>query len=159
VPGGPDAPGRPAEPDDASPPHVHDHDLDLRPLRLCRAEEIMSRRVVSIDGGATVAEAIRKMRAEHVSCLIIERRDVHDAWGLVTRADVIHRVVTPGRDPVDVRVYEIMTKPIITVSPGLLLKFCLRLMEQAHVRRVVVFDGHKLVGVLSHNDILAALRV
>jgi len=140
---------------DAAPAPVQ----DLGPLRLCRAEQIMSKRVVTIDGGATVSEAVRRMRQEHAACLIIERRDDQDAWGIVTRADVIHKVVTPGRDPAEVRVYEIMTKPIITVSPGLLLKFCLHLMEQARVRRVGVFDGHRLTGVLTHNDILAALRV
>ena len=127
----------------------------MRPMRLvCTIDP-----VAVIDGGSTVAAAVHRMRTEQVSCLIIERRDDQDAWGIVTRADVIHKVVTPGRDPFEVRVYEIMSKPIITVSPGLLLKFCLRLMEQAHVRRAGVFDGHKLVGVLTHNDILAALKL
>ncbi|HVY60885.1 MAG TPA: CBS domain-containing protein [Planctomycetota bacterium] len=132
---------------------------EVRPLRLLRAEQVMSPRITFIDGGATIAEAVRRMRAEHVSSLITERRGPEDAWGIITRADVIRKVIAPGLDPASLRVYEVMTKPIITVAPGLALKFCLKLMDMAGVRRAAVFDGKKLVGLLTHNDIFAALKV
>jgi CBS domain-containing protein len=132
---------------------------EVRPLRLLRAEQVMSPRLVFIDGGATIAEAVRRMRAEHVSSLITERRGPEDAWGIITRADIIRKVIVPGQDPATVRVHEVMVKPIITVAPGLALKFCLKLMEMAGVRRAAVFDGKKLVGILTHNDIFAALKV
>jgi CBS domain-containing protein len=118
----------------------------------------MSSRVVATTGAASVAEAVRLMRAERVSTLVIDRRGPEDAWGIVSRADIIRKVVGPGLDPAAVRVHEIMTKPVVTVSPGLAVKFCLRLMDTARVRRAVVFDGHALVGVLSHADVFSALE-
>jgi CBS domain-containing protein len=131
---------------------------DVRALRHLRAEDVMSRRVVTIDGSASVAEAVRRMREERVSTLVIDRRGPEDAWGIVSRTDIIRKVVGPGREPATVAVHEIMTKPVVTVSPGLALKFCLRLMDTARVRRAVVFDGHALLGVLSHGDVFAALE-
>lgn len=131
---------------------------DLRDLRHLRAEQVMSRRVVTIAGAASVAEAVRRMREERVSTLVIDRRGPEDAWGIVSRTDIIRKVVSPGKELAALRVHEIMTKPIVTVSPGLALKFCLRLMDTARVRRAVVFDGHALLGVLSHGDVFAALE-
>jgi signal-transduction protein with cAMP-binding, CBS, and nucleotidyltransferase domain len=145
--------------DGATPVEAPREEHDIRPLRLLRAEQVMSRRVITIEGAATVAEAVRRMREERVSSLIIERRGPEDAWGIVTRADVIRKIIMPGLDPALVRVYEVMTKPIIAVPRGLALKFCLSLMDMAGVRRAAVFDGHLLLGVLTHNDIFAALRV
>lgn len=130
-----------------------------RPVRLKRADELMSKRVITTDGGASVAEAVRLMRQEHVTALIVQRRGAEDAWGIVTRADVIYKVIAAGLDPAATRVHEIMTKPIVTVSPGLSIKFCLRLMQMGGVRRAAVFDGENLIGVLAHGDILRALEV
>ena len=132
---------------------------EVRPLRNLRADQVMSPEIVLIDGGATIADAVTRMRARHVSSLITERRGPEDAWGLVTRADVIRKVILPGLDPSTVRCHEIMTKPLITVAPGLQLKFCMKLMDMAGVRRAAVFDGKRLVGILTHNDIFAALKV
>lgn len=132
---------------------------EVRPLRRLRADQVMSRRVVSIDGGATAAQACRRMRDERVSSLIVERRDPHDAYGVVTRTDVVRKVVIPGLDPDGTLVHQIMTKPLVTVTPGLAIKFCLNLMEMCRIRRVAVFDGEAVIGLLSHADVLAALRV
>lgn len=151
-PSGDDAPGGVSE-------SLNRPEHEVRPLRLLRAEQVMSPRLITIDGGASVAEAVLKMRAERVSSLITERRGAEDAWGIVTRADVIRRVIMPGLDPASVRIHEVMTKPIITVAPGLALKFCMKLMDMAGVRRAAVFDGKRLVGVLTHDDIFAALKV
>jgi len=50
-------------------------------------------------------------------------------------------------------VHEIMTKPLITVSPGLSVKYCARLFAKTGIRRAPVFDGKKIVGILSNSDI------
>jgi CBS domain-containing protein len=128
-------------------------------IRFTKAADMMTKDVVYIDGGKSVAEAIRLMREKKVSSLVVNRREHEDAWGIVTRKDVVTKVVDPGKDPADVKVFEIMTKPIVTVSPGLALKYCARLMNHTGVRRAVVFDGKEIVGILSNTDILNAIKV
>lgn len=128
-------------------------------IRFTKAADVMTKDVVYIDGDKSVADAIRLMREKKVSSLIVNRREHEDAWGIVTRKDMVTKVVDPGRDPVDIKVHEIMTKPIVTVSPGLSIKYCARLMNHTGVRRAVVFDGKEIVGILSNTDILNAIKV
>jgi CBS domain-containing protein len=75
------------------------------------------------EGGATVAEAIKLMRERKVSSLVVNRRTSIDARGIVTRKDVINKIVDPGGDPHEVKVYEIVSKPLVILSSGLALKY------------------------------------
>ena len=131
----------------------------LADVRFAKAQDVMTTNVAYIDGTASAADAVRLMREKGVSSLVVNRRSQDDAWAIVTRKDVVNKVVDPGKDPADVCVYEIMTKPLVMVSPGLALKYCARLMHQAGVRRAPVFDGKEIVGILSNTDIFNAIRV
>jgi len=123
---------------------------------MAKAQEVMTKEVVTIDGSATVAEAVQKMRERKVSSLIVERRSVEDAYGILTRKDVVSKVVSPGKKLDGVKVYEVMSKPLVMVSPGLELKYCARLMAMAGIRRAPVFDGKEIIGLLSNTDIFHA---
>ncbi len=127
--------------------------------RLKKASELMTKGVKMIDGSATVAEAVKKMRKEKVSSLVVDHRNQNDAYGMLTRKDVVNKVVDPGKDPNAVKVFEIMNKPLITVSPGLQIKYCARLMHHTGIRRAPVFDGTNIIGILSNTDIFNAIEV
>ena len=131
----------------------------LKEVRFATAGDVMHKEVVTIEGKKTVADAVRLMRDKKVSSLIVNRRGVEDAFGIVTRKDVVSKVVDPGKDPDQVKVFEIMSKPLVTVSPGLQLKYCARLFNAAGIRRAVVFDGKEIVGILSNTDIFNAIEV
>lgn len=131
----------------------------LKDVRFAKAADVMTRDVAFIDGAATAADAIRIMRERRVSSLIVNRRTPDDAWGIITRKDVVNKIVDPGRDPNEVKVFEIMTKPLVVLSPGLALKYCARLMHATGIRRAVVFDGKDIVGILSNTDIFNAIKV
>ena len=131
----------------------------LHDVRFAKAGDVMTKEVVCIEGTATAADAVRLMREKKVSSLFVNRRSQEDAWGIVTRKDVVNKVVNPGKDPNDVKVFEIMSKPLITVSPGLALKYCARLFDSAGIRRAPVFDGKEIIGILSNTDIFNAIQV
>ena len=134
-------------------------DKSLQDVRFARAGDVMTKEVICIEGTATVADAIRLMRERKVSSVFVNRRGQEDAWGIITRKDVVCKIVDPGKDPADVKVFEIMSKPLITVSPGLALKYCARLFNSAGIRRAPVFDGKDIVGILSNTDIFNAIQV
>jgi signal-transduction protein with cAMP-binding, CBS, and nucleotidyltransferase domain len=102
---------------------------------------------------ATVAEAIEKMKQWNVSSLLVRRKDTTDTWGFMSQTDVIEKVVAQGLNPAEVLVHEIMTKPVITVPPSCSLQDCAALMTRADIRRVLVFDGQDIVGIVSSSDI------
>jgi CBS domain-containing protein len=131
----------------------------LKDVRFAKAADVMTKDVVYIDGNQSVANAIRLMREKGVSSLVVNRRGPEDAWGILSRKDVVNMIVDPGKDPHEVRAFEIMSKPLITVSPGLALKYCARLMNHTGIRRAVVFDGKEIVGILSNTDIFNAIKV
>jgi len=128
-------------------------------VKSMKVDDVMRTTIDFIDGSATVTEVVRLMRKLRVSCLLVRQRDHDDAWGVVVRKDVVNKVIDPGKDPDEVRVFEIMTRPLIMVSPGLALKYCARLMHQAGIRRAPVFDGKHIVGIISNTDIFLALDV
>ncbi len=121
------------------------------------AAEIMTKPVVDIEPDATVAQAIAKMKEHKIFSLLI-RRDKHvDTWGFMSETDVIEKVVAKGLDLAEVHVHEIMTSPVITVSPSASLQDCAALLTRADIRRVLVYDGKNMIGIVSSRDIFNAL--
>lgn len=128
-------------------------------VRTLQAQQVMTKDVAFVDGDKTVADAVRRMKEAKVSSLVVNRRSQEDAWGILTRKDVVSKVIAPGKDPAGVKVFEVMTKPLVMVSPGLILKYSARLMQMAGIRRAPVFDGTEIVGLLSNTDIFNAIEV
>ncbi len=99
------------------------------------AQDLMSRDVVTIDGSATVADAIQTMKDQEVRCLIVDRRSEDDAYGIVTQRDICYAVVAYENDPEGVAVHEIMSKPLVVVNKDLDIRHVARLMaNQGMVR-------------------------
>ncbi|HER63405.1 MAG TPA: CBS domain-containing protein [Desulfobacteraceae bacterium] len=115
---------------------------------IIRARDVMQK-MLSIDGMATAREAAAKMRKEHTSSLIVEKRHPDDAWGLIAVQDLIRGVIIPGKSAADVNVYEIMTKPVIPVPADMDIRYVARLLYRAGVRRAPVEDKGELVGMIS----------
>ena len=117
------------------------------------AQEIMTKEVATIHPYATVAEAIHRMRERQVGSLLVEQVSPSDTWGIITQTDVVQKVVASDMDPAQVKVTEVMSKPITIVRPDTPLRECARLMGREHIRRVFVFERRKVVGVVSASDI------
>lgn len=115
-----------------------------------RARDTMQRKVVFIDGMFTAQEAAAKMRSEKVRSLLVEKRYEDDAWGIVVVQDFIKGVIMAGRSPSEVHVYEIMTKPVITVPADMDVRYVARLLYRADIRRAPVIENNgELIGTIS----------
>jgi len=121
---------------------------------IIQVKDIMSRNVVTIDGMATIREAVAKMRSENVTALLVDKRHSKDAWSIVTIPDLVREVIAPGRSPENTNVYEIMTKPVITVPPDMDIRYVARLLNRLGVRKAPVEDRGELVGVVSMSDLV-----
>ena len=127
--------------------------MEAKP-RIVQAKDVMRRNVVTIEGMATVREAIEKMRSENVTSLIVNKRDTSDAWGIVTVTDLVRKIIATGRSPDDANVYEIMTKPVSTVPPDMDVRYVARLLNRVGVRRVPVEAQGELLGMVSLSDLV-----
>ena len=128
--------------------------MESESTRIVRARDVMHKRIVSIDGMATASEAAAMMRAEKTSSLLINKRNADDAWAILVVQDFIKGVIIPGLSPNDVHVYEIMTKPIITVPADMDIRYAARLIYRADIRRAPVEDGGKLIGMISLSSLI-----
>ena len=104
--------------------------------RVIKARDVMHTGHLEMDGMATVKEALDAMKASGSSVVIVSKRDEHDAFGIVLLSDIVKRVLAKDRPSQRVNVYEIMSKPVISLDPDMDVRYCARLFDQigrAHV--------------------------
>ncbi|MFQ5509441.1 MAG: CBS domain-containing protein [Leptospirillia bacterium] len=122
-----------------------------------KVRDIMVRDVVTVNGMATVREALQVMKDRRIKSMVVERRDKDDAYGIVTLFDIVNKVITGKRSLDMTNVFDIMSKPLLTVSEGLQVKYAARLMSQFDVKRAVVIDSGELIGIVSMEDIVYSM--
>ncbi len=105
-----------------------------------------------IDGLASVREAIEVMRAENVGSLIIDKRHEADEYGLVGVHDIAEQVIGIDRSIDRTSVYEIMSKPVLTVDKQMTVKYAIRLLTRFRLTRALVVEHGKMVGIVTLRD-------
>lgn len=119
--------------------------------------EVMSSSVKVIDGLATVQQAIELMREHQISSLVIDRRYEGDEYGLLVVADIANKVIANDRSPERTNVYEVMSKPVLTVDREMNIKYATRLLARFGVSRALVTSGSQLVGLITLRDLVLRL--
>ena len=120
-----------------------------------RVGDVMITEIISINGLATVSEAMALMRQRNVNSLVVSRRDEDDEIGLVLVSDIARQVIAPNRSPDRVNVYEIMSKPIWTLPPDMLARYAARLLARFEVSRAVVVDHDRNpIGMVTLRDLI-----
>ena len=122
-----------------------------------RVQELMQKDVKLTNKSTTIPKAARMMRDSGVSSLIVEPDDDGDAFGIITRRDIIEAFLSNTISGPSHLVEDAMTKPAITVNLGASIHNCQMMMRMVGVRRLPVVDGNQLVGILSNADIFGRL--
>ena len=122
--------------------------------------QAMTASVYTIDATATVKDAIKLMREHGVSSLAVERRDAHDEFGLLVISDVAREVIAKNRSAERVNVYEIMSKPVVTLPADMSIKYAVRLLVRFELSRALVVDAErKPVGIVTLRDMVLCYGV
>lgn len=118
--------------------------------------DVMKKSFDIVDGIDTVQTALQKMEHHDSHILIINKRNDDDEYGMVLLADIAKKVIAKDRSPERVNLYEIMSKPVITVRADMDIRYCARLFNRfgLHVAPVIQEDCGKIVGTVSYNDIV-----
>lgn len=118
------------------------------------AKDVMSKKLVMIDGMATAKEAVEIMRREKVDSLIIKKRHKQDVCGIVNVHDFIKGVIIEDKTSEEVNVFEIMTKPLISVPADMDVLYVAILMINIGIRMAPVEENGEYIGTVSLEDLI-----
>lgn len=119
-----------------------------------RVREVMKTHVDMVDGMVTVKEALATMRHVETKTLIVKKRHEDDEYGIVLMSDIAKQVLATGRAPERVNVYEVMTKPVISVDPEMDIRYCARLFDKFGLSRAPVVENRQVIGIISFTDMV-----
>ena len=114
-------------------------------------KDMMQKQIVSIDISLTVKEAAKIMDGTGVSCLVITKENV--PVGILTERDFVTRITSLDK-PSSTSVQNVMSSPLITVSPSDTARKLAELMKEKNIHKVPVMEGNQLVGIVTATDLI-----
>ena len=112
-------------------------------------KDVMKLDYGTINGNATIMQALDEMKRLQTAVLVVNKRDEYDEYGLLLVSDIARKVLAMDKSPNRVNVYEVMTKPAVCVSPDMDIRYCSRLMSTLKLMRLLVVKDDALLGTVS----------
>ena len=118
------------------------------------AKDVMTKKVIFIDGMATAKEAVEIMREEKVTALIVNKRDPQDAYGIAVVNDFISGVIIPDKSSEEVNIFEIMSKPAISIPADMDVRYVANLLMNIGLRIAPVEENGQYIGMITLSDLI-----
>lgn len=119
-----------------------------------RVRDVMKSEVDVVDGMMTVTEALKSMKYPDTRTLIVDKRHEDDEYGVVMFRDMAKKVLARDHSPDRINIYEIMSKPVLSVHPDMDIRYCTRLFDRFGLSRAPVLERKKIIGLVSYSDIV-----
>jgi CBS domain-containing protein len=126
---------------------------DYKAIPDMRVSELMTKYVLMVEPELRVIDAINRMLEHNFRCIIVARMNPYKELGLVTRFDIMEKVIGKGLDPLKVRVSDIMEKPVIFIDADDSVRKAARLMGENQICNLPVKKNGRVVGVIGSTDI------
>jgi CBS domain-containing protein len=85
---------------------------------------------------------------------VVRKRHDDDEFGMVMISDIARQVLAQDRAPDRVNIYEIMSKPLLSVPPDMDIRYCARLFNRFDLSRAPVLDQGEIIGIVSLTDLV-----
>jgi len=108
--------------------------------------------ILSISPDATVYDALKLMAEKEVGALLVMEAD--KVVGIISERDYARKVILHGKSSKEIHVSDIMTSKIVYVNTAQTVDECMALMTDKRVRHLPVYEGDRLVGVVSIGDLV-----
>ena len=129
--------------------------LTATPRNWLEAGDIMSEDVAAVSPGSTVVSAAKIMSNNNISCLIVSENGCLS--GIVTETDVLKKAVADRHDFRKMKVEQIMSSPVRSVPRSLSVMEASKIMESENIRRLVVLEQERPVGIITQSDMVRVL--
>ena len=111
--------------------------------------QVMMPNFKSIEGITKVSEALIMMKNEKINAVLIKPRNENDVYGILTLKDIARKVIAYGRKLHETHVYEIMSKPVLSVTAEMPVPYAARLLTNFDVSYAMVLEKNHVVGMVS----------
>ena len=118
-----------------------------------RIENVMVSDVITVEAETTVRQAVDLMNKHEIGCLIVVDEEEKPV-GILTERDLLRRVLAKRKDPVRVKVSQVMSKPLVTGTPHMDLEAAARLMFNKKIKKLPVVENGQLVGLVTLTDMV-----
>jgi CBS domain-containing protein len=118
-------------------------------MPMTTVKSLMTKRVLTIESKETVLEGAKLMSQKEVGDLIVVDNEM--PVGIVTERDFVRRIMARGK-AFDTKISDVMSSPLVTISPDASVKGAARKMVKHRIRRLPVLKEHKLVGIIVVSD-------
>jgi signal-transduction protein with cAMP-binding, CBS, and nucleotidyltransferase domain len=117
-----------------------------------RVKDLMARNIITIQAEDSIIKAASVMDENGVSSVVV--KEGNEFSGMITERNIISRVVSKGLDPQKIKVSEVMSTPLITISPDATIEEAARKMRDNKIRRLLVEENHQKIGIIAESDIV-----
>jgi len=121
------------------------------------AKDFMTKEVVTIDSLKTADDAAKLMAAREVGSLVVV--DAGKPVGLITDRDIVTRVLANDMNPMQVKVANFMSKPLVTANSDTPMIELAKLMDEKNIRRVPIVEEGRVVGIVTSTDMGKASKI
>ena len=101
-----------------------------------------------------VSDVAKIMVEQNVGAVVVTRE--YEPLGIITERDIIERIVLTNKNVNEIAAQEIMTAPLLTIDSNRTVEDALAIMNKNNLRRLVVVNGNKLVGIVTERRLLLA---
>jgi signal-transduction protein with cAMP-binding, CBS, and nucleotidyltransferase domain len=115
------------------------------------------KKLVTIESSRSVKEASEMMLEKGIGSIVVTEKG--GPVGIVTKSDLLGRVIVNCRDPRECKIGEIMSSPLISIEKNTPILDAMRELRHRKVRRLLVSDGEKIVGIVSEYDMINAVTI
>jgi CBS domain-containing protein len=124
-----------------------------------KIDEIMTKKLETIEADAPVYDAIEMMIDKRIRSLLVKPSDEKDVSGVITVRDIVYKALGKNLDLNKIKVGEITSKPLVCIDTGMDVEYAISLMTKFNITRVFVCDGKEIIGIVSLLDVMSSALI
>ncbi|MDI3259577.1 MAG: CBS domain-containing protein [Sinobacteraceae bacterium] len=117
----------------------------------------MTRSLITVTDDDTVESAMHVMTDNDISSVVVEP-DHDGVWGILTRRDIVTKIVRTGRNPATTKVREVASRPVVSVPAEMSIREAANKVSESNYSRFTVAQGDRIIGIVTETDIFDAVE-
>ena len=119
-----------------------------------KVRDVMMPNFTKVEGVLKISDALIMMREKKINAILVEPRDKNDVYGIMTLKDIARKVIGQNRKLHETHVYEIMSKPVLSINADMPIRYAARFLTNFNVSYAMVIEINEVTGMVSLNGIV-----